>query len=81
MIERPFVWLLRLLIGLYKKLISPILPPACRYYPTCSSYADEALERHGLFRGLAYAIWRILRCNPFSDGGIDPVPGSEGGSS
>lgn len=80
MIERPFVWFLRALIALYKRLISPVLPPACRYYPTCSSYADEALERHGLFRGLAYTTWRILRCNPFSDGGIDPVPGSEGES-
>ena len=81
MIEAPFIWILRSLIRLYKRLISPLLPAACRFHPTCSSYADEALERHGLLRGSAYAPWRILRCNPFCDGGLDPVPGSERGAS
>ncbi len=81
MIEAPFIWILRSLIRLYKRLISPLLPAACRFHPTCSSYADEALERHGLLRGSAYATWRILRCNPFCDGGLDPVPGSERGAS
>lgn len=66
----------RLLLALirgYRYLISPLLPPSCRYYPTCSSYAIEAIEVHGVIRGSGMAIWRILRCNPFSHGGYDPV--------
>ncbi|HPD33621.1 MAG TPA: membrane protein insertion efficiency factor YidD [Bacteroidota bacterium] len=62
------------LIKLYKKFISPALPPSCRFYPTCSSYAIEAIDKHGIFYGSALSIWRILRCNPFNKGGIDPVP-------
>ncbi|NMB64737.1 MAG: membrane protein insertion efficiency factor YidD [Spirochaetes bacterium] len=62
------------LIKLYKLVISPVLPNACRFYPTCSQYAIEALTRHGLFKGGFLSIKRILRCHPFCDGGYDPVP-------
>ncbi len=58
----------------YKWLISPLLPPACRYVPTCSEYAMEAIERHGVIRGGWMASWRVLRCHPFAQGGFDPVP-------
>ncbi|MBQ8839896.1 MAG: membrane protein insertion efficiency factor YidD [Clostridia bacterium] len=61
-------------IRVYKKFISPLLPCACRFTPTCSEYAIEAIERHGIIRGCILAIWRILRCNPYSRGGYDPVP-------
>lgn len=57
----------------YRKLISPFLAPRCRYYPTCSSYAVEALRTYGPFRGSVLAAWRVVRCNPFSDGGFDYV--------
>ena len=57
----------------YKRLISPLLPAACRYVPTCSEYAVEAVERFGVVRGGAMALWRVLRCNPFVKGGVDPV--------
>ena len=57
----------------YKRLISPMLPAACRYVPTCSEYAVEAVERFGILRGGAMALWRVLRCNPFVKGGVDPV--------
>ena len=62
------------LIKGYKKVISPILPNSCRFTPTCSQYAIEALEIHGAFFGSILAIKRILRCNPFCKGGHDPVP-------
>ena len=62
------------LIKGYKKLISPLLPPSCRFYPSCSTYGLTALERHGLLKGLWLTAWRILRCNPFNPGGFDPVP-------
>ena len=61
-------------IRFYRRFISPALPPSCRYYPSCSLYAIGAIERHGAGKGLLLAIWRILRCNPFSGGGYDPVP-------
>lgn len=67
----------QILIGLirgYKSLISPVLPPACRFYPTCSEYAMEAIDRFGIFRGGWMAIARILRCHPLHPGGYDPVP-------
>jgi putative membrane protein insertion efficiency factor len=68
-IGRFFVWLIR---G-YKKFISPILPPTCKYLPTCSEYAVDAITKYGAFKGTGMAIWRILRCNPFSKGGYDPL--------
>lgn len=64
-------------IRFYQKSISPLAPGSCRYYPTCSNYAIDAIAVHGFFKGTAMAIWRVLRCNPFSKGGFDPVPGSE----
>lgn len=62
------------LIGLYRRYISPLFPPMCRYYPTCSAYAIEAIEIHGAFKGTLLAIGRILRCNRLFKGGYDPVP-------
>ncbi len=61
------------LIKLYKKLISPLFPPSCRFYPSCSSYAVEAFHVHGFFKGMMLSVWRVLRCNPFNKGGYDPV--------
>ena len=63
-----------LLVKIYQKVLSPLYPPCCRFYPTCSHYAIEALRTHGLMRGFALAVWRILRCNPLCRGGYDPVP-------
>lgn len=63
-----------LAIRSYQLWISPLLPAACRYYPTCSEYAIEALERHGAVDGSWLAIHRIVRCHPFRPGGYDPVP-------
>jgi uncharacterized protein len=62
------------LLRAYKFAISPVFPPSCRYVPTCSEYAIEAVERHGVLRGSALAFWRLLRCHPFVKGGFDPVP-------
>jgi|GEM_PF-81097 len=62
------------LIKFYQKCISPLFPAKCKYYPTCSNYALGAFKRYGFFRGFLLAGWRILRCNPWSMGGIDPVP-------
>ncbi|HUV95346.1 MAG TPA: membrane protein insertion efficiency factor YidD [Anaerolineae bacterium] len=61
-------------IRLYQKLVSPALPPSCRFVPSCSEYARQAVERHGMFRGLWLGLGRLLRCHPFSPGGYDPVP-------
>ncbi|MBC8406659.1 MAG: membrane protein insertion efficiency factor YidD [Planctomycetes bacterium] len=58
----------------YQRRISPLWGPRCRFHPTCSHYAVEALEKHGLLKGVLLAIWRLLRCQPFSKGGYDPVP-------
>ena len=66
--------LLLALIFVYRRSISRVLPRRCRYEPTCSAYATEAIRRFGPLRGSALAAWRLLRCNPFSDGGFDPVP-------
>jgi putative membrane protein insertion efficiency factor len=60
-------------IRLYQRLISPALPRSCKYEPTCSHYAVEAVRTEGVLRGLVLASWRILRCNPWSHGGYDPV--------
>ena len=62
------------LIRFYQKHISSKTPPCCRFYPTCSQYGIEAIERFGAFKGSIMTIWRILRCNPFVKGGFDPVP-------
>ena len=62
-----------LLLRAYKWAISPMLPPACKYVPTCSEYAMEAVERYGAVRGGFMAAWRLLRCHPFAKGGYDPV--------
>ncbi len=67
---RSVLWLLRW----YKRAVSPLLPPACRYTPTCSEYALEAIERYGIGRGSLLAARRVLSCHPFARGGYDPVP-------
>ncbi len=67
--KRVALWLL----AIYKRWVSPALPPSCRYVPTCSEYAMEAVERYGVLRGGAMAAWRLLRCHPFVKGGYDPV--------
>ena len=61
-------------IRFYQRRISPLFPPKCRYYPTCSQYAVEAIEVHGLFKGMLLAIGRLMWCNIFFPGGVDPVP-------
>ncbi|MBD0305323.1 MAG: membrane protein insertion efficiency factor YidD [Nitrospiraceae bacterium] len=66
----------RICIGIitrYQRWVSPLLPPACRFEPTCSQYAVEAIRRHGVVRGLGCAAVRILKCHPFHPGGLDPV--------
>lgn len=70
MIRSGLVGLLRI----YKLLISPLLPPACRFYPTCSQYASEAIAKHGAVRGVWLAVKRLARCHPGNPGGFDPVP-------
>lgn len=62
------------LINFYKRHISPHFPPCCKYYPTCSTYALEAVRKFGAFKGSLLALWRLLRCNPWSMGGVDFVP-------
>jgi putative membrane protein insertion efficiency factor len=61
------------LLRLYKRWVSPVFLPSCRYVPTCSEYAMEAVERYGAWHGGALAAWRVLRCHPFAKGGLDPV--------
>jgi len=60
-------------IVVYRRVISPLIPPRCKYYPSCSEYAIQAVSEFGILRGLVLAGWRLLRCNPFSHGGFDPV--------
>jgi hypothetical protein len=62
------------MIRVYQRFLSPLLGPRCRYHPSCSEYAAQALQRHGILRGSLLASWRLLRCNPWSHGGFDPVP-------
>ena len=73
--ERPgiFASIALLPIRFYRRFLSPALGQRCRYYPTCSAYAEEAVSELGAFRGMILAAWRVLRCNPFSSGGLDPV--------
>ena len=69
--KRVLLWLLRF----YRRQLSPLKgKPCCRYYPCCSKYAITAIERYGAVKGTGMAAWRVLRCNPFSKGGYDPVP-------
>lgn len=61
------------IIKFYQRFISPMFPPSCRFYPTCSQYSLEAFEQYGVIKGGIKSIWRILRCNPFNKGGFDPL--------
>jgi putative membrane protein insertion efficiency factor len=69
-LSKPLIWIVR---G-YQLAISPLLPPSCRFYPSCSCYAIEALQRHGALKGAWLAVRRIARCHPWNPGGHDPVP-------
>jgi uncharacterized protein len=75
---RSFLHVLRrtylLPVAFYRRFLSPLKPPTCRFHPTCSAYAADAVMTHGILRGTGFTIWRILRCQPFSKGGYDPVP-------
>lgn len=73
-VSRLLVWLLVLPIRFYQLYISPLSGPSCRFTPTCSEYARQALLKHGPVKGLWLAVWRILRCNPWGGSGYDPVP-------
>ena len=70
----PAAWLALVLIAFYRAVISPMLPPSCRFVPSCSEYGYEAIAKYGIITGGRLAVWRILRCNPFGRGGYDPVP-------
>ncbi len=70
----PFRFLLISVVRGYRKWISPMLPPSCRYHPSCSTYGLQAVETHGAAKGLALTSWRIVKCNPFTEGGLNPVP-------
>lgn len=73
----PAAYLLSLPVRGYRLLLSPWIGHSCRFRPTCSAYALEALERHGALKGGGLALWRILRCNPWGGSGYDPVPGAD----
>lgn len=68
--KKPLILLFRF----YQKALSPLKPPSCRFHPTCSNYGIEAIQTHGAIKGTILTIYRILRCQPFSKGGYDPVP-------
>lgn len=74
MMGLPLTWVLVLPILFYQKCITPFTPPSCRFTPTCSEYARQALLKYGPIKGLLLALWRILRCNPWGGSGYDPVP-------
>ncbi len=77
MMEQLSIWVRQLLlfaIRLYRSLISPAMGPSCRFYPSCSEYAFEAIDRYGVIKGGYLALKRILKCHPFHPGGFDPVP-------
>ncbi len=67
-------WLALAVIRLYQRTVSRVLPPSCRFVPSCSEYGHEAIDRYGVIRGGALAVWRIARCNPWGGHGYDPVP-------
>jgi uncharacterized protein len=71
----PVSWLLIGILRVYRLTLSGWLGGRCKYYPSCSVYAEEAVRRHGALRGSGLAVWRLLRCNPYSKGGVDHVPG------
>ncbi|MDY7087524.1 MAG: membrane protein insertion efficiency factor YidD [Actinomycetota bacterium] len=66
--------MLTAMVVAYRRYVSPVLPARCRFYPSCSAYAQEALSRHGAVKGTGLTVWRLLRCHPFHPGGYDPVP-------
>ena len=72
--DRFFIWL----ISIYQRLVSPLLGPCCRFHPTCSEYAKEALESHGFVMGIWLTIKRLSKCHPLGGSGFDPVPRSDG---
>jgi putative membrane protein insertion efficiency factor len=77
LVDRAAAWPRRVvgaLLRLYQQVVSPLYPPSCRFYPSCSQYALVAVERHGVVRGAGLAAWRLLRCNPWNAGGVDDVP-------
>lgn len=76
----PLARVLLVPVWVYRKAISPLLPPMCRFYPSCSAYAVEALKEHGAFRGSWLTVRRLLRCGPWHPGGLDPVPPRRGRS-
>lgn len=69
-VKYPFLWLIRA----YQLIISPMLPRSCRFEPSCSHYGFEAIQKHGVIKGVGLAFWRVCRCNPWGKGGYDPVP-------
>lgn len=71
---RFFIWI----ISIYQRLVSPLMGPCCRFHPTCSEYAKEALESHGLVMGIWLTIKRLSKCHPLGGSGFDPVPRSDG---
>jgi len=71
---KTVTFILVVFIRIYQYMISPLFPASCRFYPSCSNYSIEALRRHGPIKGAVLAISRILKCNPLSEGGFDPVP-------
>ncbi len=73
-VRKVLNWPFLMLIKAYKLLLSPFMGRSCRFTPTCSTYAYEAIEKYGIFKGGALAAWRILRCNPWGGSGYDPVP-------
>ena len=78
---KAVTWLLVLPIRIYQRTLSPLLGARCRFYPSCSAYAIEALTTHGPVKGLGLAGWRLLRCHPWNPGGLDPVPPRRPGAS
>ena len=70
----PLQWVATVLIRGYQLLISPFFPPSCKYYPSCSAYMVGSVETHGVIKGFILGTWRVLRCNPWSLGGVDHVP-------